>query len=128
MSVIPPYQNQSGSAVARMRGWVLESIGRAGPLPDEALPYVLEELETAHDPYLLAVAASVIRTSPQPLASFSQALHTASQNARVIEAPVMLGVYGGMDASGAGATSPVRELTAAIEWMGPTMTLLSAGC
>jgi len=36
------YRNQPGSAVARMRGWVLESVGRAGPLPDEALPYVLE--------------------------------------------------------------------------------------
>jgi protein SCO1/2 len=111
-----------------MRGWVLESIGRAGALPDEALPYVLEELETAHDPYLLAVAASVLRTAPQPLPSFSRALHTASQNARAIEAPVMLGVYGGMGGSGAGATSPVRELAAAIEWMGPNLTPLSAGC
>src|SRR3954471_12002170 len=91
----PVYEDQPASAVTRMRGWVLESLCRLGPLPDEALPFVLEELETAHDPYLLAVAARCLRTYPQPLPSFTAALSLASRNAQGMDAPVMLGLYGG---------------------------------
>ena len=113
------YEDQPGPAVARMRGWVLEALCRAGSLPDEALPFVLEELETAHDAYLLAVAAWCLRRYREPLASFSEALSLASRNAPGMEAPVMLGVYGGAGPAGGGNTSPKRELAATLEWMGP---------
>ena len=113
------YAEQPGPAVTRMRGWVLEALCRAGPLPDEALPFVLEELETAHDAYLLAVAAWCLRRYREPLASFSEALALASRNAPGVEAPVMLGVYGGAGPAGVGNTSPTQELAATLEWMGP---------
>jgi protein SCO1 len=124
----PAYEDQPASAVNRMRGWVLESLCRVGPLPDEALPFVLEELENAQDPYLIAVAASCLRTYPQPLPSFCDALSRASGNARGMEAPVMLGVYGGIGPGGGGGTSPMRELAATIEWMGPHAVRPAGSC
>lgn len=124
----PVYENQPASAVTRMRAWVLESLCRLGPLPDEALPFVLEELETAQDPFLLAAAAACLRTYPQPLPSFCDALSMASRNAQGMEAPVMLGVYGGIGPAGGGDTSPMRELAATIEWLGPNAVLPAGGC
>lgn len=124
----PAYEDQPASAVTRMRGWLLQSLCRVGPLPDEALPFILEELETAQDPFLLAVAASCLRTYPQPLPSFRNALAMASRNAQGMEAPVMLGVYGGLGPAGGGATSPLRELAATIEWMGPNAILEAGSC
>jgi len=124
----PAYQEQPTSAVNRMRGWVLESLCRTGPLPDEAVPFVLEELETAHDSYLIAVAASCLRTYPQPLASFAPALSEASRNAPGVEAPVTLGVYGGLGPPRGAATSPMKELAATIDWMGPQAVLPEDSC
>jgi protein SCO1 len=124
----PAYQDQPASAVTRMRAWVLESLCRVGPLPDEALPFVLEELETVHDPLLLAVAASCLRTYPQPLPLFRDALSTALRNAQAMESPVMLGVYGGIGPAGGGNTSPMRELASTIEWMGPHPALPARNC
>jgi protein SCO1/2 len=124
----PAYENQPASAIARMRGWVLHSLGRNRPLPDEALPFVLEELESSHDPYLLAVAAWCLRAYPQPLPSFRRTLDAALQNARAVEAPVMLGVYGGLGSNGSGDTSPMKELTGTLDWMGPDRLSASGGC
>jgi len=124
----PSYEDQPASAVTRMRGWVLESLCRVGPLPDEALPFVLEELENAQDPFLIAVAASCLRTYPQPLPSFSEALSMASRNARGMEAPVLLGVYGGIGPAGSGSTSAMRELAATLEWMGSNAVLPAGSC
>jgi len=46
-------------AVRRMRGWVLAAFEAVG-LPDEAIPFVVEELESGIDPYLLAAAARAV--------------------------------------------------------------------
>jgi protein SCO1/2 len=124
----PAYEDQPAAAVTRMRGWVLESLCRVGPLPDQALPFVLEELETVHDPLLLAVAASCLRTYPQPLPFFHEALSMALRNAQQMDGPVMLGVYGGIGPAGVGNTSPMRELAATIEWMGPHQALPAGDC
>jgi len=122
------YVDQPASAVTRMRGWALESLCRVAPLPDEGLPFVLEELETAHDPYPLALAAWCLRTYPQPLASFGPALSMASRNAQGLDAPVMLGVYGGAGPAGSGNTSPMREVDATIAWLGPNGVLPAGSC
>lgn len=124
----PAYENQPAAAVTRMRGWVLLSLCRIGPLPDDALPLVLEELETAHDPYLLAVAAYCLRTYPQPLPGFLYALDAASRNADGLEAPLALGVFGGIGPMGQGNTSPKRELAATLAWMGSQVTPSHACC
>jgi len=114
------YANQSASAITRMRGWVLEALGRRPPLADATIPYVLEELEAPSHPYLLAVAARCLRAARNPHASFALALGQAFRTAPRLEAPVILGAYGGFGGGpGTVTTSPVRELVATIEWLGP---------
>jgi hypothetical protein len=71
------YAGQSAPAIARMRGWVLEALGRRSPLADAAIPYVLEELEAPSHAYLLAVAARCLRAAPRPHLSFAAALSHA---------------------------------------------------
>ena len=114
------YANQSAPAIARMRGWVLEALGRRSPLTDATIPYVLEELEAPSHPYLLAVAARCLRAARSPHASFARALSHAFRAAPRLEAPVRLGAYGGLGSGpGTFSTSPVQELVATIEWLGP---------
>jgi len=114
------YAGQSAPAIARMRGWVLEALGRRPPLADAVIPYVLEELEAPSHPYLLAVAARCLRAAPRPHASFAAAVSHACRVAPGLDAPVALGVYGGLgDGPAASNTSPVRELEETIEWLGP---------
>lgn len=57
---IPLYAGRSTNATIRMRGYILAAFEQAG-LPDPAIPYVLEELESGRDAYLVAAAAKAIR-------------------------------------------------------------------
>ena len=57
---IPVYRGRSANTVNRMRGYLLAAFESAG-LPEEALPYVLEELESGRDAYLVAAAARALR-------------------------------------------------------------------
>jgi protein SCO1/2 len=56
----PVYQGRSANTVNRMRGYLLAAFEAAG-LPEEALPYVLEELESGRNAYLVAAAARALR-------------------------------------------------------------------
>lgn len=110
------YEEQPSAAVTRMRGWLMTRLA-ASPLPDAALPFVLEELETAHDPYLIAAAARCLRAYPNPDASFAGPLRAALANGR--DSPVSLDRYGGLGGEAAHVTSPLDEVVAAIAWLGP---------
>jgi protein SCO1 len=57
---IPVYRGRSANTVNRMRGYLLAAFERSG-LPEQALPYVLEELESGRDAYLVAAAARSFR-------------------------------------------------------------------
>ena len=52
----PAYDQRGAAATVRMRGWVLLALARAG-VSDAALPFLLEELDTGTDAYLVAAAA-----------------------------------------------------------------------
>jgi hypothetical protein len=65
------YQGVGTPVVTRMRGALLLALGHRA-LPTAALPFVIEELETAHEPWLTAVAAHVLRKYPEPSPSFAQ--------------------------------------------------------
>jgi protein SCO1/2 len=54
------YRGRSTNTTARMRGYLLAAFEEVG-LPAEALPYVLEELESGRDAYLVAAAAKALR-------------------------------------------------------------------
>ena len=58
------YHGVSTPGVVRMRGSLLLALAHRA-LPVTALPFVLEELESAHDAWLTAVAARILRRFPQ---------------------------------------------------------------
>jgi cytochrome oxidase Cu insertion factor (SCO1/SenC/PrrC family) len=56
----PVYTGRSTNATIRMRGYAMAAFERVG-LPDRALMFVIEELESGRDPYLVAAAATALR-------------------------------------------------------------------
>jgi protein SCO1/2 len=114
----PLYDQQGAAAVVRMRGWVLLALARAG-LSDAALLFVLEELDTGTDAYLVAAAARAIRSYPTPTAALAPFVMRALTNIRFHDELVSFEGYGEYAVSPAACTSAVRELLAALAWLGP---------
>ena len=54
------YQGLSASEAERLRGFILAGFENVG-LPQSALPFVLEEIETGLNPYTVAAAAKALR-------------------------------------------------------------------
>jgi protein SCO1/2 len=112
----PIYGQRGAATVVRMRGWVLLALERTG-VADDALLFVLEELDTGVDPYLVAAAARALRHYPQPTAAFAPFLIRAIGNIRYHDEPVSFTAYGEYAIST--ASTPVRELLATLAWLGP---------
>ena len=72
----PMYDGGGESAAARARGWVMAAFETAG-LPDEALPAVLETLDTALDAFSVAAAARATRGVVVPDPALPRALVAA---------------------------------------------------
>lgn len=100
-----------------MRGWVVLTLARAN-LPEAALPFVLEELDTGVDAYLVATAAFALRSYSSPNPAFAPFVVRAITNIRYRDERVSLENYGGF-AIGSPGTTPVRELLATLLWLGP---------
>jgi cytochrome oxidase Cu insertion factor (SCO1/SenC/PrrC family) len=113
----PLYDQRGAATIVRMRGWVLLALVRAG-VADSALLFVLEELDTGVDPYLIAAAARALRSYPNPSPAFAPFVTRALTNIRYRDEPVSFENYGEYAVSSAG-TSPVRELLATLTWLGP---------
>lgn len=111
------YAQRGTSTVVRMRGWVMLTLART-TLPDAALPFLLEDLDTGVDPYLVAAAASSLRSYPTPNAAFAPFVVRAITNIRYRDERLSLETYGGF-AIGTKGTTPVRELLATLTWLGP---------
>jgi protein SCO1 len=111
------YQQRSTAAVVRMRGWVLLALARVG-VADAELLYILEELDTGTDAYLVAAAARALRSYTTPSPEFAGFVMRAINNVRYRDDPVCFSRYGEYATSGQ-STSPVRELLAALAWLGP---------
>jgi cytochrome oxidase Cu insertion factor (SCO1/SenC/PrrC family) len=60
----PVYQGLGSGEAERIRGFVLASFEKVG-LPETALPFVLEELQTGLNPYTVAAAAKGLRGAGQ---------------------------------------------------------------
>ena len=87
-------------------------------LPDAALPFILEDLDTGVDPYLVATSAFALRSYPTPNAAFAPFVVRAITNIRYRDERVSLESFGGF-AIGTSGTTPVRELLATLTWLGP---------
>lgn len=114
----PPLYDQRGAAtIVRMRGWVMLTLART-ELLDSALPFLLEDLDSSVDAYLVAAAASALRSYPTPNTAFAPFVVRAITNIRYRDERLSLETYGGF-AIGTKGTSPVRELLTTLTWLGP---------
>jgi protein SCO1 len=112
------FYNQRGTVtIVQMRGWVLLAIART-TLTDDALVFVLEELDTGVDPYLVAAAACALRSYPNPNPALARFVMRAVQQIRYHDDPVSFKEYGAYAVS-SDATSPLRELFKTLAWLGP---------
>ena len=111
------YHGVATPAVVRMRGALLLALGHHA-LPVTALPFVLEELESAHDASLTAIAARVLRKFPEPSAAFAEpllsALSTIRHRDEIVRFP-----HDGQHTPGAGdTTTATSEVITTIAWLG----------
>ena len=113
----PVYAGRGTAAIVRMRGWVLLALARTA-LSDNALVYVLEELETGIDAYLVAAAARALRSCPRPTEALAPFVMRAITNIRYRDEPVSFAGYGEY-AVALTDTTAVRELLATLAWLGP---------
>ena len=111
------YNDRGAATVVRMRGWVLLALARVG-VTDAALIFVLEELDTGIDAYLVACAARALRSYPHPDATLAPFVARALANIRYRDEPVSLESYGEYVVSATGS-SAVSELLATLAWLGP---------
>ena len=111
------YRDRSATTIGRMRGWVLLALERGG-VSDQALAFVLEELDTGTDPYLVAAAARALRSYARPGATLVPFVLGALANIRYRDEPLWFAAYGAYAVSATG-TSAVRELLATLAWLGP---------
>src|SRR5688572_628411 len=111
------YAQRGTTTISRMRGWIVLALARIN-LPDAALPFVLEELDTGVDAYLVATAAIALRSYPAPSPAFAPFVVRAITNIRYRDERLSLYQYGGY-AIGSTGTTPVRELLATLLWLGP---------
>jgi len=110
------YDQRGAATTTRMRGWVLHNLSLTG-LTDEALIFVLEELDTGSDPYLVAAAAGALRRYARPTCAFAPFVMRAITHIRYRNEPVSFesyGEYGG----GNNDTTPVQELLTTLRWLG----------
>lgn len=111
------YDQHGAATVVRMRGWILLALARIR-VSDAALPFVLEELDTGVDAYLVAAAACALRSYPNRDPAFAPFIVRAISNIRYRDEPVSFQQYGGY-AIGRSHTSPLRELLVTLSWLGP---------
>lgn len=113
----PVYDQRSAAAIVRMRGWILVAVTNGG-LSDDALLFVLEELDTGRDAYLVAAASRALRSYPKRVAAFAPFVMRAIANIRYHDDYVSFEHYGEYATSSTG-TTPLRELLATLVWLGP---------
>jgi protein SCO1/2 len=113
----PAYAERGAAAIVRMRGWVLLALGRVG-LPDDALIFVLEELDNGRDAYLVAAAARAMRSYATPGSALAPFLVGAISNIRYRDDAVSFERYGGYAVSEPGTTA-VREALVTLRALGP---------
>ena len=97
-----------------MRGWALLALTRAG-VSDAALIFVLEELDTGIDAYVVTAAARALRSYPRPTAAFAPFVMRAITNIRYHDEPVSFDGYGEYGTGAPTDTSPVHELLATLD-------------
>lgn len=77
----PIYRNRSANGIIRLRGYVLAAFEQTGT-PQAAVPYILEELESGGQAYLVAAAAKALRGLDEPPPGVVRFLFKSVENIR----------------------------------------------
>jgi cytochrome oxidase Cu insertion factor (SCO1/SenC/PrrC family) len=114
---IPLYAGRSTNATVRMRGYVIAAFGQVG-LPAAALPYVLEELESGRDAYLVAAAARALRGLDGHAGQVVPFLLKAIENVRYADDAVSFDSYRPRWPLPSHTTA-TEEIMKTFAWLGP---------
>jgi protein SCO1/2 len=112
----PLYDQRGAATVVRMRGWIMVTLSQLD-ISDQALTFILEELDTGVDPYLVAAAARAVRAYPKPSSSLAPFLLRAITNIRYRDDPVSFSEYGEYY-SESDETTPLHELFSSLASLG----------
>jgi protein SCO1 len=111
----PLYAGRGTNETVRIRGFILAAFERTG-LPDGAVEYALEELESGLDPYLVAAAARALRGARSD-PRYVPFLRKAQRNVRYHDVPVTFEAYKPRWPFER-ATSALEEIRATLAWLG----------
>jgi protein SCO1/2 len=117
---IPMYRGRSANTVTRMRGYLLAAFEGAG-LPEEALPYVFEELESGRNAYVVAAAARALRGRESRSSDAVPFLLKAIENITYADDAVSFETYRPSWPL-AGHTTALQEIAATVAWLGSEAT------
>jgi hypothetical protein len=103
------YEGRSEDETARIRGWLLLSLG-SGELPASALDYVLEEIESGRNPFAVAAAARALKAARRLPEATEALIESAIRRMRYLDQPLDLDE---LSPKASGTTTATRELQAA---------------
>lgn len=111
----PVYTNRGTNEAIRIRGYLLASFAHTG-LPGRALPYVLEELDSSNNAYLIAGAAIALRGLAHPPAGIAAYLLRAVERLRCADNALSFATYKPHWPM-ASYTSALAELFKTMQWL-----------
>jgi cytochrome oxidase Cu insertion factor (SCO1/SenC/PrrC family) len=113
----PIYAGLTTNNAERLRGYLLASFETIG-LPDSAMPFVIEELESGLNSYVVAAAAKAVRGGRELHEQIVPLLLEAIERLRGSDDVVCFD-YRGKPATGATQTTALMELFRTLGWLGP---------
>jgi protein SCO1/2 len=113
----PIYAGRGTGDAERLRGYLLASFEKAG-LPNSALPFVIEELESGLNPYVVAAAAKALRGARDFPNHIVTSLLTAIDRIRGSDDVVNFDFRADPGAADA-PTTALMELFRTLAWLGP---------
>jgi protein SCO1 len=112
----PLFAGRGTNEAERLRGYILASFETVG-LPPEAVPFVLEELETGQNVYTVAAAARALRGTQEPPAEAPALLVGAIERLRSADNIVSFDSFEPVPPSGNGRTA-LAELARTLALLG----------
>jgi protein SCO1 len=109
------YKDRSTNETIRIRGYILSKFEHLG-LPDSAIPYVLEELESGRDAYLVAAAAKAVRGMANPSIQLIPFLFKAVENVKYLDDAVTFDSYKPQWPTN--YTTALTEIFKTFQWLG----------
>ena len=112
----PVYRGRGTNQTIHMRGYILAAFEQVG-LPEQALPYVLDELQNGRDAYAVAGAAKALRGLQNPSDELIPFLFKAVNNIRYMDDSLSFARYK-PDWPLADSTSALQEIFQSFQWLG----------